>query len=182
MSDNGRRKKSSGAYQRQKNSANSGKPIVESNLDGLSTRYLDVSESDPIVDNDFRPLIPKGEYQAVCYKVNYAKSFGRDTLFLRFRVFGGRYDGTELFMACRKPVGKTKVNHKLYIQWSLAMGRVPKKGERLSKKVFLHKMFLVQVRDSQVRFKFSGKHLPKMLQYSVVDTILETVTGISEDG
>lgn len=182
MSDIGSRKESSRAYEGGKNSANSGKPIVESNLCRLSTRYLDLSESDLIVAEEFFPQIPGGQYEAVCYKANYAQTFGgRRALFLGFRVFGERYDGTELFMACPKPERKLKVNHKLYMQWSLALGRAPYKGERLNKNVFLHKMFLVEVRDTRRKYNSTGRLLPKSLQYSVVDTILETLTGIPEN-
>jgi len=182
MSNIGRKEKSSGAHRGRKNSANSGKPIVESNLDGLSTRYLDVSESDAITANEFYPQIPKGQYEAICYEVKYAQTFGgRRALFLGFRVFGERYDGTELFMACPKPERKLKVNHKLHVQWSLALGRAPNKGEHLNKKVFLHKMFLVEVRDTRRKYNSTGRLLPKSLQYSVVDTILETLTGIPEN-
>jgi len=182
MSDIGRRKVSSGVYQGRKNSARSGKSIDESNLSRHSTRYTDLSESDPIVADEFFPQIPEGQYKAVCYKANYAQTFGGvRKLFLGFRVFGGRYDGTELFMACPKPVGKPKINHKLHIQWSLAMGRVPNKGEHLSKNAFLRKMFLVEVRDTRRKHNSTGKLLPKSLQYSVVDTILETLTGIPEN-
>jgi len=142
----------------------------------------DKEELDPIVTDEPFPQIPPSEYQAICYKANYARTFGgRQSLFLGFRIYEGRYHGTELFMACSRPERKPKINHKLYVQWSLAMGRPPKKGERLGRKAFLHKMFLVQVRDTQRKLGSTGKLLPKALQYSVVDTILEILTGIPED-
>ena len=59
-----------------------------------------------------------------------------------------------------------------------AKGAPPKKGERLSPKVFCHKMYRILVRDTGRRHS-NGRPMADCLQYSVVDSIIETQTGLS---
>lgn len=131
---------------------------------------------EPTADNQM-PRIEPGEYDAICYRAEYGKSWGgRNSLYVKFRIYEGKYDGVELFMVCSRPKGKLRTRHKLYQQWSLALGRVPIKSERFNKETLPNKMYRVLVRDTNRQFS-NGRRMPDYLQYSVVDTILETLTG-----
>lgn len=137
------------------------------------------AENDAPVAEQFSPRIPPGEYDAICYKTETGRSWGgRTDIYILFRIWGGRGDGTELFMVCTYNLNrKLSPRYKYYQQWTLAKGRPPGKGERLSRKVFCNKMYRVLVRDTQRRHS-NGKLMPDILQYSVVDSIIETQTGI----
>lgn len=139
---------------------------------------VSVENKAPIAEQS-RPRIPTSEYDAVCYKTETGRSWGgRTDIYILFRIIGGSQDGTELFMACTyHPKRKLSQRYKYYQQWTLANGAPPKKGERLSPKVFCNKMYRVLVRDTQRRYS-NGKLMPDILQYSVVDSIIETQTGI----
>jgi len=132
----------------------------------------------PIAE-EFRIRIPPGEYDAICYKTETGRSWGgRTDIYILFRIIGGSQDGTELFMACTyHPKQKLSLRYKYYQQWMLAKGAPPKKGERLSPKVFCHKMYRVLVRDTE-RKHSNGQPMADCLQYSVVDSIIETQTGV----
>lgn len=122
--------------------------------------------------------IPGGEYDAVCYAVETGVSFGgQKKVFLKFRIHEGKYDGTELFMAINHyPNAELRPRHKYYQQWALAKGRMPHKGERLALNVFPKRLYRVLVRDTQ-RKHSHGKVMADCVQYSVVDSILEPLTG-----
>ncbi|MFH1372507.1 MAG: hypothetical protein ABII79_01750 [bacterium] len=127
--------------------------------------------------------IPPGEYEAICYKAETGKSWGgRTDAYIRFRIYGGKYDGTELFMACTwHPKSKLTPRHKYLEQWTLAKGRRPVKGEPLSLTIFKGKMYRVLVRNTQRMFS-DGRLKPGYMQYSVVDSILKPPTGVPGHG
>jgi hypothetical protein len=127
--------------------------------------------------SEFYPRIEPGEYDAICYKVDIALAYGgRRNIYLRFRINGGEYDGTELFMACSFPKRKLTPNFKYYKQWMLAACRPPYPKERLSRKIFKNRLFRILVRDTRCRFA-TGKACPDYMQYSVIDSIIEPLTG-----
>lgn len=140
------------------------------------------SESDAPIAQEFGRSIPEGDYEAICYKVEVGLSgWTKDSkCYLRFRLIGGDYDGTELFMACTYHKGVVKPRSKYYSQWMLATGRRPAKGEKLSCRVFEKKMYTVHARYTKRKFS-DGKPMPPNMQYSVVDTIRETLTGVPSD-
>jgi len=120
--------------------------------------------------------IPEGEYEAMCIRTEVNEMFGRK-IYLIFRIINGKYKGTELFMACNFPKGEISPRCKYYIQWTLANGAPPSRGQRLSRKVFKHKLFSVLIRDTRRKYSGTNKIMPNSLQYSVVETILERITG-----
>ena len=132
----------------------------------------------PIAD-ELPPRIQPGKYEAICYEAKLGTSWGRaPRMFLRFRIYGGRCDGTELFMACTCNLTSKKMSHrhKYYQQWTIANGSPPRKNQRLSPKVFLNRMFQVLVRDTSRRFP-NKEPYPDCLQYSVIETLIEPMTG-----
>jgi hypothetical protein len=135
-----------------------------------------IPETAPLADK-FPTKIPEGIYNAICYKTETAKGFGGETkIYLKFRIFGGEYCDTELYMVCNYPQRMAKPRLKYYGQWMMAARRHPNKKEKLSPKIFLNRMFKVAVRDTRPKFP-NGKFKPDFFKYSVVDTILEALTG-----
>jgi len=139
--------------------------------------YNHDKNNEPIVQEP-RPRIPPGTYEVICYDMNVKPcQGGSKRVFVQFRIYGGEYDGTELFMCCPKPAGMLRERHKLHIQMSLALKRRPNKGERLSKKIFVGKMYHVIVGDTKRKYKETNQVMPDYMQYSVVKSILEVITG-----
>ena len=140
----------------------------------------DKSESSSLIADEMSIRIPPVEYEAVCYATNTGISFGgRLSLYVQFRICGGEYDGVEVPMICTMPKGKLRQRFKLFVQWALVLGRAPYKGEKFKASIFCKKMYRILVRDTKC--KFSNKKLrPDYLQYSIVDTIIETLTGIPD--
>jgi len=133
------------------------------------------------IGEEFYPRIEPGEYQAVCHRIDTGTTFGnRRCLYFRFRLFGGKYDGEDLFMVCLLYSAPIPRRSKYYNQWSIAKGRPPIKGERLSREVFKGKLFKVLVRDTLRKFS-NNKTMPSQFQYSVVDSILEPLTGSAKN-
>jgi len=131
----------------------------------------------PEID-EYWPRIPSGEYDAICYAYKIKRSgWGNDLrLFLNFRIFGGKYDGTELFMPCTYDKRKLKKRSKLYEQYMILLGRRLSKKEKLYPKMFKNKMYLVKVRDTNPKYQ-NGTSKPDMYKYSVVDRIIDVQTG-----
>ena len=125
------------------------------------------------------PTIPEGECKAICYTVESGIGpGGRESIYVRFRIYEGEYEVVKLFMACPRPKGKLRERHKLLTQWKMANGGKPKKGQRISPKIFKGKLYLITVRDTKSRNPNTNEIRPKIQQYSVVDYIKETLTGI----
>ncbi len=135
-------------------------------------------ETEEPTADDSRPRIDPGEYDAICCKTEYGRSWGgRTSLYVTFIIYGGPFDGVDLYMACPRPAGKLRNRHKLYEQWSVVLGREPQKGERFNKNIFRGKMCHVLVRDTDRKFS-NGKRKPDFMQYSVVQEIIEVKTGV----
>lgn len=137
---------------------------------------------DEIVSEGSLPRIPPGIYEAICHDMNVRPCQGGVMkVFVQFRIYDGEFDGTELFMCCTKPQCTLRERHKLHTQMSLALGRRLNKGQRLSKKVFVDKLYRVIVRDTRRKFESTNEIMPEFMQYSVIDSILNVLTGVSYD-
>ncbi len=124
------------------------------------------------------PRIEPGFYEAICYKTEIGVAWGyRRNLYVLFKIYDGDHDGTELFMTCNYPSKGITYRYKIYTQWSLAMGRKPYKGEKISGKAFPKKLYLVEVRDTIIKHR-DGRPMPNFMQYSVIDSIIEVQTGV----
>ena len=133
-------------------------------------------EQDP-VGEELPPRVRPGLYKACCFAVELGKSFGnRESAFVRFRIPEGDHGGIELFMACTFSRKRLTYRHKYHQQWTIANGGQPKKGQRLSRKTFLNKWFIVEVRDTKRRYQ-GGLIMEDFFQYSVVERIIERFTG-----
>jgi len=133
-------------------------------------------DQDPIAGESL-PRIKPGDYDAVCYKVGSGRGYGgRKDIYIQFRITEGEHEGVELFMACTNYGKKIKPRCKYYIQWTIAKGRSPEKGERLSRNIFLNRLYRIRVRDTMRKYK-DGTSLPDCVQYSVVESILAVLVG-----
>lgn len=121
--------------------------------------------------------IPEGKYKAICYDFDIKPYLGGDRkAYLKFRIYESEFEGTELFMACSYPKGTKSFGLKINTEWQIAMGRRRKRGERIALKDFVKRMYLVKVRDAKRVFN-DGSPMPDFMSYSVVDRIVEPVTG-----
>ena len=133
--------------------------------------------SDVLEVKEYPSLIPEGNYEAYCFRSDVFKCFnGQRKAMLWFRIYGGLHDGEELFMACSYPYGSKSISLKIYEQWMIAQGRRLRKGERICLEKFTKRMYVVIVRTTARKYK-DGQLKPELLQYSVVETILEPLTG-----
>ena len=124
-----------------------------------------------------RPLIVEGEYEAVCasQKKRRQPLFKRDTLVLTLRILDGPYADTRLqrFYPASKNVGPGSA---YFREWTVANNGIPpRRGDRLSSRKFLGKLFLVDVRT--VSKDWQGIALPKALRYSKVAAIRELLVS-----
>jgi len=125
------------------------------------------------------PLIPEGKYKVVLLWVEKKRLWGREIIFLWFQIVDfGECQGEELYMACSAPKkskkGKVATSNKYYQAWVLAAGRRPDRYDRMSTKVFRGKVFLAKVRAVTTNAKNVVR--PPLLQYSVIDALLERLT------
>lgn len=121
--------------------------------------------------------IPEGEYDAVCIKVEKSRYLGSEKrLYVHFQIVDGEYQETQLFETFNINYQSFPRRSKYYTDWSIANGGLPKRRDRMSPKIFLKKVFRVKVRDVKPLYE-DGKAKPEMFKYSVVDRIVEKVTG-----
>jgi len=130
-----------------------------------------VSKSDP------RPRIPEGKYEAVCIKVEVSSYLANEKrLYLHFQIITDEHMGVKIFGIYNYSYKSFPRGSKYYTDWSIANGALPKRADRMTTRVFKGKAFLVKVRDAIPRYD-DGTPKPKMFRYSVVDRVIERLTG-----
>ncbi len=123
------------------------------------------------------PLLVEGNYEAYCFKTETAKyHLGIRKAYIWFRLMGGPHEGAEVFMACNYPYGKKSFGLRICQQWMFAQGRRFKKGENITLKSFEKRLYLVNVRTVFGKFA-DGQPKPDFMNYSVVNRIVEPLTG-----
>lgn len=120
--------------------------------------------------------ISEGEYEAICFKFEKAFAFGRQVLFLWFQICYGDFAGVELWVPFNlwKKSNKIPSGSKYWRAWSIANGGRPKRGDRMSPRIFLQRRFLISV--VTVRRDSKQRDLPDFLQYSRGDDVLQKLT------
>jgi len=125
-------------------------------------------------------LIPGGLFNVVFQWAEKKYLWGHEKIFLWFQIIDfGEFQGEELYMACNAPKkpkkGKVVTSQKYYQAWVLAAGRKPDRYDRMSTKVFRGKVFLAKVRAVTT----NAKNLPRplLLQYSIIDDLLDRITN-----
>ncbi len=114
-------------------------------------KITDTQKEDDFVADETRPLIPDGNYQVCCIRIDKAAShFKSLKMFLRFKIVDpGQYMGMELFMAMNlidtktnKPFKKVPRGSKYYEQWVIANNNIhPRRNDRMSSKIFKDGVF-----------------------------------------
>ncbi len=139
-------------------------------------------DQDSEFDCDTHPplLIPDGKYQGSFIWAEKGRLWNQEKIYLWFKIVDfGDLQGEELYMACNAPKksknGKAATSAKYYQSWVLAAGRKPDRYDRMSTKVFRGKVFLLKVRTVIKNAK--NLPLPPLLQYSVIDDVLEKLTN-----
>ncbi len=123
------------------------------------------------------PRIPEGEYEAVCFKVESKPYRGSEKrLYLHFKIVDGTNQGTKLFATYNIKYKSFPRASKYYTDWSIANGSLPKRRDRMPGMVFKEKLFCVKVRDARPTYD-DGTIKPDMFRYSVVDRIIEILSG-----
>ncbi len=132
------------------------------------------------VADEQKPLIPEGEYQAECIKIDKGRSHSNAwKLFLKFKIYDWMNldDNPILFMAMNYPTRKVPTGSKYYKNWVIANhNKVPKRGDRMPVKIFKFNFFKVRVRTVKPKYP-DGKLMPECFHYSVVDFLIERETG-----
>src|SRR5574337_259617 len=129
------------------------------------------------IDGDARPVLPEGEYEAVCTGAEIVElyKFGRSRkLFLHFQVYGGKHAGVRLFLPMTAPAKGDKIGRgsKLYANYLIANGHPPGRRDRVSLKVFKARLFRVKVKTVCPTFE-NGRLKPERFHYSIISELLE---------
>lgn len=134
---------------------------------------------DFVCDDNYRPLIDDGIYQAQCIKHDSSFVLGKARkLFLHFKIIeDGKYNGTRLFMAFNMPYdGRVKAGSKYYKTWVMVNDWMkPSRNAKMTPRHFLNRIYKVRTRT--VRPKHNDKLMPETFRYSVVDEILTVEVG-----
>ena len=131
-------------------------------------------------NTEIPPAIPDGEYEVKFVGAEESHQWNSDKIFLWFEMLTpGEWEGKEFFMACNaRKDGKWGSSHKYMHAWTLASGKRPPRRDRVSTKVFCDKVFKVRMRtvskDANQRARTPAQ------QYSVVDQLLERVSGAAD--
>ncbi len=132
-----------------------------------------------VCEEDYRPLIPNGIYEAQCVSYNKGFVLGGKALklFLHFIITEpGQYNGTPLFMAFNMPKNrKIKQGSKYYKTWCKVNGwQKPSRNAKMSPRLFKNKIY--KIRTKAATPPYDGKNMPDTFKYSIVDSIVDVVT------
>lgn len=157
-------------------------PLPGSPISNTKGRQPRKQEAHPDQDLEFacntekRPLIHEGKYEVVFLRAEKKWLYGGQKVFLWFQIVSqGEFHGEKLYLACNvKQDGKWGESSKFYQAWVLAAGRRPDRYDRMSTNVFRGKVFLAKVRSVNT----NAKNLPRppLLQYSIIDDLLDRLT------
>lgn len=132
-----------------------------------------------VCDDDYKPLIPDGEYIAQCIGYDSQFLFGKTRkTFLYFKILSeGKYFGIKLFMAFNMPYnGRIKTGSKFYKTWCMVNDwRRPSRNTKMSPRLFKNKIYTIKTRT--VRPKHNDQPMPDQYLYSIVDKILKVNAG-----
>lgn len=124
------------------------------------------------------PAIPNGDqYELVFLQADQTRQWGRPKVFLWFQMLtSGEWHGQAFYMACNvAEKGKWTASCKFWQAWVLAAGRRPTRADRMSTAIFKNKVFRARMRKVLKTAKQTDRTPAQ--QYSVVDELLEVLTG-----
>ncbi|WP_447983229.1 hypothetical protein [Nitrospira sp. Nam74] len=123
-------------------------------------------------------VIPPGDHYEVAFtRAEREWMWGQEKLFLWFKIITpGPWLGAELYMACNAaPKGRWTPSYKFWCAYVLAHGDRPNRADRISTAVFRGKVFRARIRTVKKTAKQSDRTPAQ--QYSVIDEVLERLTG-----
>ena len=127
------------------------------------------------------PAIPDGDlYQVVFERAEKKSQWGREKIFLWFRLMTpGDWLDEKFYMVCTVPPNcRWTPSCKYWRAWVLAAGTRPNRRDRMSTAVFRNKIFRARLRKVLKNAKQITRTPAQ--QYSVVDGLLEVLTGRKE--
>jgi hypothetical protein len=127
---------------------------------------------------EYRPLIPNGDYIAQCFKYETAPYLGKQMkIYLWFRIVEGEHADKEIYMACNLPDENKKLSpeHKYYKVWQFVNGSPPSRGTKLSPRLFKNKIF--KIKTQTVKRPFGDGVMSESHNYSKVGEIIEVHAG-----
>jgi hypothetical protein len=133
-----------------------------------------MKEENIIYAGDYE-YVPEGNYEAVATHYDRSEFYKRKKLYLWFKIINNKHEGTKIFMPFNLYKKVTR-GSKYYEAWVLAnKGIRPKANDRMSPKIFLKKVFEINVRTV-----ISGRKqnaLSNDERYSIVEEILTICAG-----
>lgn len=151
-------------------------PRVRAGLSAVDALEVGFDE-EFVVGGDPRPVLPDGEYQAVCVgaEILRFRMFGSSRkVMLHFKLYGDQYAETPLFLPLVAPQEGQKIGRgsKLFAAYLVANGQPPARRDRITLRVFKNRLFRILVRTVKPRFQ-DGTVKPESFFYSVVAELLE---------
>ena len=141
---------------------------------------MKLKKIDYTADEKYRELLPDGEYEAQYVSQNDGFVMGQNRkLFVILKILeAGDHFGKKIMLVYNMPLNKRLApSSKYYMDWMFLNGcKKPSRNARMSPKIFKNKRLLIKTRT--VKPKRNGKEImPKEFWYSVVDQIVEVLTG-----
>lgn len=125
---------------------------------------------DVVCAQDYRPLIPDGEFEAECTGYNTGHYCRIPKLFLNFQLINEPYRDVELFMSFNMPFnGEIRVGSRYYKTWAKVNRKLPSREAKMSPRIFLNKIYKVKTRT--VKPRDGGEELGEDCYYSIIDSI-----------
>jgi hypothetical protein len=139
-----------------------------------SGRASGYTASPPICDDDPRPLIQPGNYEAWCvgHDLCHVRRYNRTSLRLDFQLTCEPDIQLAKFVNMGQGNGQKRgPSTEFYRVWSLFNGDLPKRRQPMSLEVFGGKFCMVKVETVVKDAK--GNDLPELVRYSVVREVLK---------
>jgi hypothetical protein len=128
----------------------------------------------PICDDNPRPMIPPGKYEAYCsgFELCHVRRYKRTSLRLNFQLTSEPDVQLVMFVNMGQGKGEKRgPSTKFYRLWTLFNCEAPKRGQQMNLEVFAGKFCMVSIET--VIEDAKGNALPEMLRYSVARHVLE---------
>jgi hypothetical protein len=147
-------------------------------------------EEDNFITGDYRPYVPEGKYEAICFDYSFWKyitpgqgnrPFIHPKLTLLFRLIGRGVEDVVLPMYFAMPYEGQPIppGSKYYLTWTIANnGKRPSRNAKVSPRIFLNKAYMVKVKTKKPNN--SGEEVPDSLSYSAVEAIVRVIDKDNE--
>ena len=130
---------------------------------------FDHLESDGVA-GEARAKIPEGNYEGTLFRIERKRQFGHIKLVLTFVITSGEYEGVFVSKFLRA-YSTYSPNTDVYKFWVVAKGKNPNFGDRLNLDLFMQCIFEFHVKN--VTHDSRREALPEVMQYSVVDRVIQ---------